>query len=609
MKKLLLLSTIAMPAIALASEEAKPNILWIITDDQRADALACWNIAQTGKAESALGYVYSPNIDKLAAEGTMFVNSHCNSPVSAPSRASMHTGKYPHHNGLPDFRLAHNQNGFSNPLVTDVMREAGYQTTLFGKLGVRICDTPEKLSFGTISIYDQKVSMENDLERVGISDWCKKAVYTKGDPPGEIEQIFYPDGSKIEYYKSRKNTELTAEDIAAKKSYDKKHNVIRDIKGVQILSGVSSMPTEKTLDGRIAEEFIRFLNHPNESYKRLVGTPIEGPNTSKPQFINVGFHFPHTAVLPSKEYRDLFLNKNYNLPELTQEEYDLMPAQVKSWQKTASIKHLNDLQKEQVIRDYYAFAAMGDKLVGEVVDDFKKYCKDNQQEYMIVFVCGDHGWHLGEQGVCRKGSGYIKSNENAVIVVSSDKKKFPAGKVVRDLVEYVDFYPSFVDFAGFDSQSDRFEYLDGRSLRLTVEEEIEPRDYVIGETSVGGGPRAWLRSKDFAFSMRIREDWRVPSEKYRPNRDIKWGLEAPRDKVDMMLFDLRVDKNEINNVANDPKYKALADWMRVKLGNIVLGDGRVEVNWTKNGDYAISDFAKGSDDKKLDIPKGIVPEV
>ncbi len=607
MRNYLLPSMLALSALTVQAKQ-KPNILWIITDDQRADALACWNKAQTGNAESALGYVHSPNIDALAAEGVLFVNAFCNSPVSAPSRASMHTGKYPHHNGIPDFRLTHNQNGFANPLVTDMMREAGYMTTLFGKLGVRICDTPEKLSFGTVSIYDQKVSMENDLERSGISDWCKKDIFTPGKASGTLEQIFYPDGEVTEYYKSRKNADLTEEDLLTRKAYDEKHFVIRDNKDSQILGGVSSMPTERTLDGYIAEEFVQYINHPNEHYKRLVGTPIEGPKTNQPQFINLGFHFPHTAVLPSKEYRDLFLSKSYNVPELTQEEYDNMPKQVKAWHSAAHINHLSPDQKEQVIRDYYAFTAMGDALLGKAVEEFKQYCADQGQEYVIVFACGDHGWHLGEQGVCRKGSGYIKSNENAIIVVSSDKKVFPAGKVVRDFVEYVDFYPTFMELAGFDTKSERFEYLDGRSLTFTSKGKMKGRDYVVGETSVGGGPRAWLRGEDFAFSMRIREDWRAPSDEVRPNKDIKWGLEAPREEVDMMLFDLRNDKGENHNVANDPAYAELADWFRNKLGNIVLGDGRVEVNWPKMNDYAISDFALGSDDKVLDIPKKLIPK-
>ena len=58
-------------------------------------------------------------------------------------------------------------------------------------------------------------------------------------------------------------------------------------------------------------------------------------------------------------------------------------------------------------------------------------------------------------------------------------------------------------------------------------------------------------------------------------RDVKWALECPVDKAELALYDLRKDPLERNNVANDPGYKALAEWFRQKLGRIVLGDGRV----------------------------------
>jgi hypothetical protein len=89
---------------------------------------------------------------------------------------------------------------------------------------------------------------------------------------------------------------------------------------------------------------------------------------------------------------------------------------------------------------------------------------------------------------------------------------------------------------------------------------------------------------------------------------VRWALQAPRDQVELALFDLRVDPNEQNNVANDERYVGLADWFRNKLGRIVLGDGRVESDWTKENSYAISDFATGAHDGKLDIPPNVIPK-
>lgn len=588
----------------------KPNILWIITDDQRADALACWNRATTGKSESALGYVSSPNIDKLAEEGTLFVNSFCNSPVSAPSRASMHTGRYPHHSGIYAFELAHNTNDYAKPLTPQVMMEAGYQTTLFGKLGTRIYkfNTPMRFQEDPENpLYHQKVAMEDDIERKYLSDYTHITLFGKDQIPGTIHAWNFADGRQEKYYVKVNNGEVSQEDIDKKMAIRKELDMVimPTNPGQEIISGVSPMPTEGTRDGMIAKEFISYFDHENESYNITCGRKINGVNPDKPQFINLGFHFPHTPVLPSEEYREKFMDKTYKVPEVSDEEIAKIPKQlVNSWLKTHDMRSLSDRDKQQMIRDYYAFCAMGDKLLGETVDRFKRYCDEHDQPYVIILACGDHGWHLGEQGVTYKASNFIKSNQTAVIAVSSDKSLFPAGKVVTDILEYVDFAPTFFEMAGYDTSDERFSYLDGRDLVPIAHGDGERRDYTIGATTVSGGHRSYLRGHEFAFSMRTR-----PNKKLGLNEDVKWALNCSAEDAEMALYDLRVDPLERNNVAYDKEYAKLAEWFRKKLGTIVLGDNRVECDWNKQNVYEISSFAVGADDKKLDIPKKIVPKV
>lgn len=585
----------------------KPDILLIITDDQRADALECWNQATRGTRESELGYVSSPNLNKLAAEGVLFTHAFCNCPASAPSRASMHTGKYAHHNGIYGFELSHNEYDKATPLITETLRDAGYKTTLFGKLGIRIGKYTKPLSFKTMGYYyDECITMENDLQRKGFTDWSSKGIYEKKGLVGKKEYWYYPDGKCISYFTSRQNGTLTKEDLDTRDVFMKQQNILtmHNEPNGEILGGVNTMPTDKTLDGRIAEEFISYLNHPNQKYKLLSGREINGPENDKPQFYNLSFHFPHTPVMPSKEYLDKFKNKKYKVPAFDDTEFNKMPEQLKKWHNKFSNTEMTPEQKQQHIRDYYAFCAMGDKLIGEAVDAFKEKCKKNNRPYLIIMACGDHGWHLGEQGVTYKSSNYVKSNQTAVIVVSSDKKKFPAGKVVDDLIEYVDFAPTFFTAAGLNVKDKKYSYLDGRDLGAIVSGKTTPRDYVLGETDHVIGHRAYLRGKEFAFSMRVRPQKRLKE----PNQNVKWALECSPEDAEMALFDLRKDPKERNNVAYTKEYKKLAEWFRNKLGNIALGDNRLECNWKEKNVYNISDFAKGCDDKKLNIPSNIIPK-
>ena len=68
---------------------AGPNILLLMTDQQRADALGISG-----------GWAPTPNLDRLAAEGTRFSNCITTSPVCIPARLSLATGLYPHHTGV-----------------------------------------------------------------------------------------------------------------------------------------------------------------------------------------------------------------------------------------------------------------------------------------------------------------------------------------------------------------------------------------------------------------------------------------------------------------------------------------------------------------------------
>lgn len=83
-----------------AVDAQQPNVLWILTDDQRYDAIGAFNRILHNRDHSDLGYVESPNVDRLATLGTTFINTYCQTQGCAPSRASMHYGRYPLRSGV-----------------------------------------------------------------------------------------------------------------------------------------------------------------------------------------------------------------------------------------------------------------------------------------------------------------------------------------------------------------------------------------------------------------------------------------------------------------------------------------------------------------------------
>src|SRR5215207_974621 len=98
----------------------RPNFLFFITDQLRADHLGCYGN----------GTIRTPAVDSLAARGVSFDRFYVASPVCQPNRATLMTGRMP---SLHDVR----SNGIplSMEAVTfvDLLRDAGYRTALIGK--------------------------------------------------------------------------------------------------------------------------------------------------------------------------------------------------------------------------------------------------------------------------------------------------------------------------------------------------------------------------------------------------------------------------------------------------------------------------------------------
>ncbi|MBJ7257648.1 MAG: sulfatase [Akkermansiaceae bacterium] len=121
---------LATVATLHAAELARPNILFICTDDQSYDALS---IVQKEQGEKArFPWLQTPNLDRLAAEGVRFRNAFVTNSLCSPSRAVNLTGLYNHERGNG---IASNLRPFPVKNVTHatLMRAAGYTTAYVGK--------------------------------------------------------------------------------------------------------------------------------------------------------------------------------------------------------------------------------------------------------------------------------------------------------------------------------------------------------------------------------------------------------------------------------------------------------------------------------------------
>ncbi len=98
---------------------ARPNIVFIMTDDHAAHAISAYG----SKVNT------TPNLDRLAKEGALFTNVFATNSICTPSRATILTGQYSHLNGVTMF----NRFDSSRMTVAPLMQQAGYYTGMVGK--------------------------------------------------------------------------------------------------------------------------------------------------------------------------------------------------------------------------------------------------------------------------------------------------------------------------------------------------------------------------------------------------------------------------------------------------------------------------------------------
>ncbi len=108
------------------SAAKRPNILFIMTDDQAADQMSCYGNP----------VLHTPNMDRLANEGNRFDTCFCTNSLCAPSRASVLTGCYSYLNGVRGNSEAAGETESINPACPtfpELLQHAGWQTALIGK--------------------------------------------------------------------------------------------------------------------------------------------------------------------------------------------------------------------------------------------------------------------------------------------------------------------------------------------------------------------------------------------------------------------------------------------------------------------------------------------
>jgi len=102
-------------------ENSIENVVVIISDDHSLKTLGCYGNQ----------HIRTPNLDQLASEGMMFLNAYAQSPICAPSRQAILSGKYPHATGVSLVFTPFPDHG--NTTIAEVLQKQGFATGIIGK--------------------------------------------------------------------------------------------------------------------------------------------------------------------------------------------------------------------------------------------------------------------------------------------------------------------------------------------------------------------------------------------------------------------------------------------------------------------------------------------
>lgn len=420
------------------SDARRPNFLYIVTDQQRADHLGCYGNP----------IVRTPHIDALAARGSRFDRFYVAHPVCMPNRATLMTGRMPslhkvRFNGIPLDREA--------TTFVDVLRADGYRTALVGKSHLQnfMGMAPERHYAAREGLRSPAAGLRDASKRAmdGPNYEHENTLKWIEDPGRGVPTPFYGFDHVRLCTRHADNVQghyraWLAERHPDPDSLRGPKNAIPDARYSAPFAWRTRIPEELYPTSYVAEETIAYL----EDHARDEG--------DAPFFLQCSFPDPHAPFTPPGHYWDMYDPDEMPLPP-TFGKGDTMPIrQLRDWvarqtgQQTANIPYMTDARAtRECIALTYGMVTMIDDAVGRILGALSATGLDRDT---VVIFNSDHGDWMGDHGLMLKGALHYQGLIRVPFIVRDPAVDEQASSV-GDVCGSLDFARTILARAGIDA--------------------------------------------------------------------------------------------------------------------------------------------------------------
>lgn len=337
----------------VAAENARFNVLFIISDDLSAKALGCYGNPQCK----------TPNIDALAKRGVRFERAYCQFPVCGPSRAALMSGMYAQQVGVIGNGASGNftKRMGDRPSMAQLFKQNGWYTARVSK------------------IYHMRVP--GDIT-AGVDGPDHAASWT--------ERF---NSHAPEWMTEGQHVHLTNEKL----NFDKNKHYGLGFGGAFYVVKGSDPTGAAQADVKTANKAMELL----EAHR------------AEPFFLAVGLVRPHVPLVAPKQFFDPYPADAMTLPEKRPGDWDDIPKAGISKNSKAIGLGGHPEKQQQVLSAYYAAVAFMDDQVGKILGKLDNL---GLREKTIVVFTADHGYHLDEHDFWQKMSLHEESTRIPIII-------------------------------------------------------------------------------------------------------------------------------------------------------------------------------------------------